>query len=201
MRGRGAGARSEEESHGKCSVKVLYLGQHAAHMSVALARFKHPVTLPRITPMKDLDGDTPNAPVVHLVSVGTIEIDRVTAGQRPPVVVNLIGLAGGQNHELGSRGPARPIGRRAADGGCLERRCQWKRSACLQWRSDRVEIRVGYMVAFGMSIRGSPDLHELASLQGRLVRRELSFRAPDKEESRSGESSEGDHSKLHVRGG
>ena len=92
-------------SAGRSSVKSLDLVHHPAHMGIGATRFQDSVTLPRVAPMKDLDGDAADTPLIHFPAGRAVEINGVASGKIPSVIINYISLAGRQDHEFSSDRP------------------------------------------------------------------------------------------------
>src|SRR5580700_11857848 len=74
------------------------------------------VAFPRIAPFQNLDRDATHTPIVHLCPRWTVDVDGISAGQGPSIVVDLVDLTGGQDQEFRAGRPSSPIGGRAADG-------------------------------------------------------------------------------------
>src|SRR5262245_12188286 len=62
---------------GEPLIELFNLAQHAADVSVIVARFEDSIAFPGITPFKDLNRDAPNAPLLHLHRRRTVQIDRI----------------------------------------------------------------------------------------------------------------------------
>jgi hypothetical protein len=67
---------------------------HAFDVLVLLMRAKNLQTLLRIAPMQNLDRFLARAPRVHVVLVRHVEVDRVSAAQRPTIIFHAIRLPG-----------------------------------------------------------------------------------------------------------
>lgn len=65
--------------------------------------------------MQNLDRLVSRTPSVHVVRICHVEINRVTPGERPAVIIDAINLSGRNQTERRAHRPASPIGRRAAD--------------------------------------------------------------------------------------
>lgn len=144
------------------------------------------VALPGITPLENLYRDATNAPIVHFRPRGTIEVDRVPAGQSPAVVVDHIGLTGSQDQEFRAGRPPGPVSSRAADHPTLKSRANGAGSA------------VGQMITLRVRVSSGPHFHELAAWQGRLVFWKRATGATNKEDRQGRADDRANNSKLHA---
>ncbi len=138
-------------------VKSPNLVHHPANVGVIATRFEYMIALPRVAPFQDLDSHAANTPVTHFGPGWTIQIDGVPSSQCPTVVVDLVDLTGGEDHESRTGRPPGPVSSRAPDRSVFES------------RADGTGIAVTPMITFRVSISGSPHFHELAAWQRRLI--------------------------------
>ena len=110
-----------------------------------------------VAPVEIFDGDAADAPGVHGVFGGAIEVDGIGACEGPAVVIDLEDFGGFDDPKNGPCGPAGPIGGGAMDGAGAE-------SA-----TEGIVIGVGGVIAFGVGIRGGADGLELGAGDRRLV--------------------------------
>ena len=101
---------------------AFQLEHHAFDVLIVLVRLEKLQAFLRIAPLQDLDRLSTSAPGVHVARIRHVEIDRVTAGKRPTVIIDSIHLPGGKQPESCARWPARPISRSAPDHGHGRRR-------------------------------------------------------------------------------
>jgi hypothetical protein len=84
-------------------------------MCVIATGFQDVITLPGIAPFQYLDRDSANTPVIHFSPRGAVEVDGVSSGQSPAVIVDFVDLTGGQDQEFRADRPPGPVGGGAAD--------------------------------------------------------------------------------------
>src|SRR5438552_16152757 len=73
-------------------VAAFELEHHPFDVLVVLVRLEELQALLRIAPLQDLDGLLRSAPRIHLTLIWHVEIDRVTPGARPAVIIHALYL-------------------------------------------------------------------------------------------------------------
>src|SRR5213080_674960 len=78
----------------RCSlfVAALELEYHPFDVLVVLVRLEELQALLRIAPLQDLDWLLPSAPRIHRTLIRHVEIDSITPGERPAVILHAIHL-------------------------------------------------------------------------------------------------------------
>ena len=156
----------------------IELIDHAADVAIFCSRVKDAEAAGGVAPVEVFDGDAADAPGVHGVFGGAIEVDGIGACEGPPVVIDLEDFASFYDAKDGACGPAGPIGGGAMDGAREE-------SA-----AEGIMIRIGGVIAFGVSVCGGADGLELGTSDGRLVFGEWSRGGAGGEENDEGKKEE-----------
>src|SRR2546430_12844302 len=73
-------------------VVAFELEHHPFDVLVVLVRLEELQALLRIAPLQDLNALLASAPRIHLTLIRHVEIDRVTPGERPAVILHAIHL-------------------------------------------------------------------------------------------------------------
>ena len=136
------------------------LPQHSGYVAVAGAREEGVVAFAGVAPLEDLDIDVADAPGIHLLAGGHVDINGVAAGKIPAVIVDDVDEAGIEDAEHGAGGPAAPIGGGAIDG------------TSLKGGAKGVVIGVAAMVGFAVEVGGGADALEFGFGEGRFPSRE-----------------------------
>ena len=118
-------------------------------------------TVVRIAPLQNLDPFFAGAPTVHRAARRHVEIDCITTGQRPPVILHAINLASRKQSKNGAGRPARPIRGGAPD----LRLCYYDNALLAALRLDyfgRPPFRERERLQRSGGIRGTPVIGAIA---------------------------------------
>ncbi|MEA3144981.1 MAG: hypothetical protein QOI53_402, partial [Verrucomicrobiota bacterium] len=124
---------------------------------------------------------------IHFRPRGTIEVDGVSSGQSPTVIVDFVDLTGGQDEESRTDWPSGPVAGGAADGPGFES------------GADSTGFTVTSVIVLCLGVGGGSHFHELTARQGRFIFWKRASGAAKKEDRQSRARDQANNAELHAR--